>query len=207
MRKLAVALVAFAFASSAFAAEGPLMVRARYLHVAPQQGSKEIANLVPKDGIAVEPKNIPEVDFTYFVTPNIAAELILTFPQAMDVTAKKSVLGPVDLGSVTILPPCLTVQYHVLPSFGIDPYVGVGANLTLVTKQELGLNTHVKPSSSIGFVAQAGADLKLSDHFYFNIDVKYVTMSFDVKDRTTGTKLTTLTVDPFLYAVGLGYRI
>lgn len=205
MRKLAVALAVFvALTSSAFAAEGPLMLRFRRVYVEPANLSDPITALgVPKNQIEVEDKTIPEVDFTYFVLPNLAAELILTHPQKHAVTVN----GVGSLGNLTILPPCLTVQYHFLPNFVLRPYVGVGANLTLVTAQNLGLNTHIKPSRSIGYVAQVGADLKITDHVFVNADLKYVSMSFDVKDRATGTKLTTVDVNPLLWGLGIGYRI
>jgi outer membrane protein len=225
MRKLAVALVAFAFASSAFAAEGPLMMRFRRTVVDPSNGSSAISLDVgathigvEKNSVGVESKTIPEVDFTYFILPNVAAELILTHPQKLGVN-----LNGADLGSVTVLPPCLTAQYHFLPDFVLRPYVGVGANLTLVTAQNLSVDLpvgaggalvnvplHIKPSRSLGFVAQAGADLKVTDHVFINLDVKYVTMSFDVKVKggaLDGTKVTTVDVNPVLYSLGVGYRI
>lgn len=217
MKKFAVALaVLVSMTSSAFAAEGPLMMRFRRVVVDPANRSSAIdipaiGVHIPKNEVAVESKTIPEIDFTYFVLPNVAAELILTHPQKLDVT-----VGGGSIGSVTVLPPCLTVQYHFLPDFVLRPYVGVGANLTLVTAQDLSVTLptlgdtalHIKPSRSIGFVAQAGADLKITDHVFVNVDVKYVTMSFDVKVRGGDEmKVTKVDVNPMLYSLGIGYRI
>ena len=200
MRKFAVALAVLAsLTSSAFAEEGPLMVRLRGVYVQTANKSDAVGAL-QKNDIMVDSKLIPEVDFSYFFLPNLSAELILTAPQKHEVRAK----GNVSLGSVTELPPCLTAQWHFLPGAGVNPYVGVGANMTLITGQDLGglyLN-----KTSFGFVGQLGADLKLGGNLYANIDVKYVTMGFDVKAKADNSKVTTVTLDPWLVGMGLGYR-
>ena len=81
---------------------------------------------------------VPELDFTYFFTKNIAAELILaTTKHDVNTTASNisAVGGPtsadVDLGSVWLLPPTLTLQYHFNTEQGIRPYVGAGVNYTI----------------------------------------------------------------------------
>ena len=55
-------------------------------------------------------KTIPELDISYFFTPNIAAELVLTVPQEHRVY-----LNGTDIGSFKHLPPTLTLQYHFMP--------------------------------------------------------------------------------------------
>ena len=62
----------------------------------------------------------PEVDFSYFLTDNVAFELIAATTRH-DVSASDTVLGHVDVGSVWVLPPTLTVQYHFLPSSASAP--------------------------------------------------------------------------------------
>ena len=58
----------------------------------------------------VSSKTIPEIDISYFFTPNIAAELILTYPQKHDVT-----LDGNNIGTFKHLPPTLSLQYHFMP--------------------------------------------------------------------------------------------
>ena len=79
---------------------------------------------------------MPEFDITYFFTPNIAAELILTYPQKHDVE-----LGGTGIGSVKHLPPTLTLQYHFNPTGTIRPYVGLGANYTRFSSVDLDAGT------------------------------------------------------------------
>lgn len=68
-------------ATPALAEEGRFMVRVRAVSLEPANDSDAIPALgVPADAIHVNDRVIPEVDFTYFLTKNIAAELVLTYP-------------------------------------------------------------------------------------------------------------------------------
>jgi len=55
---------------------GPWMVRLRAVRVNTDHGGA-----AGDAGVKVSSKTIPEVDVSYFFTPNLAAELILTYPQ------------------------------------------------------------------------------------------------------------------------------
>ncbi|MCP2936874.1 hypothetical protein NK983_29725, partial [Salmonella enterica subsp. enterica serovar Typhimurium] len=81
--------------------EGNWMVRARALYMNPDNDNSGGLGL-PID-VEAENKTFPEIDITYFFTKNIAAELILTYPQKHDVE-----LGGVGIGSIKHLPPTLT---------------------------------------------------------------------------------------------------
>jgi len=201
MRKFALAFAALAsLCGTAMAAEGPLMVRLRGVYIIPADGSKAESGL-PKDAITVSKKLIPEVDFSYFFTPNISAELILTYPQEHDVK-----LSGTKIGTVTHLPPVLSAQYHFIPGGMINPYVGLGLNLTLITDQKLAGGALKISDSSVGVSGQVGADIKVAEQIYVNVDVKYVTMGYDVKVKASGAKVTSIDVSPWLLGVGLGYR-
>jgi len=189
--------------------EGPWMVRVRAVNIQPANNSDAYSPLgIPSNGIHVSSKTIPEVDFSYFFTKNFSAELILTYPQSHDVTATSTALGVVNynIGSFKELPPTLTAQWHFLPGQMVNPYVGVGLNLTLLSSVKLNVPTVgalTLASSSVGPAAQAGVDIKVADHWYINVDVKYVGLSSDVKFN--GTKISTVNVNPMLYGVGVGY--
>jgi outer membrane protein len=182
-------------APSAQAADGPWMVRGRVLSF-----QADITNDPAVAGAKVEVDNtvFPEVDFTYFFTKNIAAELILTYPQKLDVT-----LEGTKIGSLKALPPTLTVQYHFMPDATFRPYVGVGVNVTLISSVDLPSGVDVD-SSSVGPAVQIGADVKMADKWFLNFDLKKVYIKTDV--TVSGAKLTTLKIDPLLASVGVGYR-
>ena len=206
MKKLfCLATLTLALGSAVARAEdGPLLVRLRGVRIAPANKSDAITALgVPADAIHVSSKTIPEVDFTYFLTPNVAAELILTYPQKHDV-----LLSGTKLGSFKHLPPVLSLQYHFAPAGTIRPYLGVGVNLTLISDVKLavpGVGALDLDGSSVGMAGQAGCDVKLGDRLFLNGDLKYVALRSDVK-LAGGAKVSAVQVDPWLISIGLGYR-
>lgn len=75
---LALAVLCAMTSGAAFAqqvAEGSWLVRARAVHLdSANNGAAGDA------GVSINDKWIPEVDVSYFFTPNLAAELVLTYP-------------------------------------------------------------------------------------------------------------------------------
>lgn len=197
------ALMAFSASASAQTTEGPWMVRVRALSLTAANKSDAIPSLnVAADRITVSDKVFPEVDVAYFFTRNIAAELVLTYPQQHDVK-----LNGNKIGSFKHLPPTLLAQYHFIPDGAVRPYVGVGANLTLISDVDIrvpSVGALDLESSSVGAAAQIGADIKLMPGKYLNVDVKKVMIGSDV--TLNGSKVSAVKVDPFLVSIGLGIR-
>ncbi len=112
----------WAQSASSEQADGNWLVRVRAVHL----DSANKGSTTPDLGLSMNDKWLPEVDFSYFFTPNWAAELILTVPQKQKLYANGT-----QIGSFKHLPPVLTLQYHVtgLP-YGIKPYEGDGVNYT-----------------------------------------------------------------------------
>ena len=106
--------------------EGPWLVRARAVHL--DMANKDGTGL----GLSVNNKTIPEVDVSYFFTPNLAAELVLTVPQKQTVS-----LGGASIGTFKHLPPSLLLQYHFTGLGAYKPYVGAGVNYTRITSVNL----------------------------------------------------------------------
>ena len=182
-------------AQSALATEGPWLVRVRATYMLNDNGnSPELA----LGQVEAKDRWIPEFDISYFFTDNIAVELVLTWPQKVDIS-----LGGTEIGSVKALPPTLLLQYHFMPNETFRPYAGVGINYTSFSSQELpsGIDTS---SSSWGPAVQVGFDYQLAPRWYLNADIKYVWMDTGV--FAGGTKVTTLDINPWLLSVGIGYR-
>lgn len=195
---LIIALAALgALSGQAMAEQSPWLVRARAVHI-DTANKFDTTSALATDSVHVSNKTIPEVDISYFFTPNLAAELVLTYPQKHDVTLADGT----PVGSFKHLPPTLSVQYHFTPEAQFSPYVGAGVNYTRISHVELGgLNLE---KNSYGLSLQAGVDYKLDKNWSLNLDVKKVQIRSDLSSG--GSKLGTVKVDPWLVGVGVGYR-
>ena len=71
-----------ASAQSALSPEGPWLVRVRATYVSTDNGNDPTLSL---GQVEVKSRWIPEFDVSYFFTKNIAAELVLTWPQNVDI--------------------------------------------------------------------------------------------------------------------------
>lgn len=207
-------LIAAGFASATVvqAAEGPLMVRVRALSMKVDNHNSK-TDVVPALGtLEAEDKVFPEVDFTYFITKNLAAELILTYPQRHDLK-----FAGTGIGSIKHLPPTLTLQYHFLPEGTVRPYVGAGINYTrfmsvrINAQPAVGVDAPIDVDrNSFGLAGQVGVDFKVADNWFINLDAKYVRIKADNVRITggvlAGTKVTDLGINPWLLSAGVGYR-
>ena len=168
------------------------MMRVRAIDISP-----DVSTSPTLAGLDVSDEWVPEVDFTYFVTPNIGVELILG-------TARHEVtLGNQSLGKLNHLPPTLTLQYHFQPTPSIKPYVGAGVNYTRFYNVDLAPGLSID-NNSFGGALQAGVDIAVTKNGYINLDVKKIWIDTDVK--ANGAKLTTLDIDPVVWGIGYGFR-
>jgi outer membrane protein len=229
MKKAMISLmVAAAFIPALSHAEaGDWVVRIRAADVSPDESSKLGSTVngalgagTMSDGakLEVDSNVIPELDISYYFTKNIAAELILAVGTRHDVKVSGDSLATVGnqgLGSVNLLPPTLTAQWHFNPDQMIDPYVGAGVNATLGMDRNLSFSSGAVAGKPIkidhwmfGPALQAGVDINLKDGWLINADVKKVWMKTDVKtDLGTGwTKIDSLDVDPWVFGIGIGKR-
>ncbi|QEL57639.1 OmpW/AlkL family protein [Chromobacterium paludis] len=202
MKKLALAAMIGMISASAFAAQGDILARFRVINVDPS-ASWSNSGVVP--GLSVDAKNdtVPELDFTYMITNNIGAELIL------GTSRHKITANGGDIGKVSVLPPTLTLQYHFMPEATFRPYVGAGLNYTRFYSSglsALGTPLSVK-NNSFGPALQAGADIAINKDWFFNVDVKKLWIQTDVTaDKLAGAKLGTLHVDPWVFGIGIGTK-
>lgn len=221
--------VAFAAPMFAHAEAGDWVVRIRAVNVSPNEDSdlgktvnKNVAPVMsPGAELTVSDKVIPELDISYYITKNIAAELILALGTRHNVSIEDdnlATLGNQGLGSVNLLPPTLTAQWHFNPDQMIDPYVGAGINYTNFLDKNLRVNsgalagTKIKvDSDSWGWALQAGVDINLKDGWLINADLKYVTIDTDVelKNPLAGgawTKIDDLDINPWVVGIGIGKK-
>ena len=201
MKRQLVAL-AIAAALSPLAAQaqdsGDWIVRARAVSLTSE--NKDSTGL----DLSINDRVIPEVDISYFLNPNFALELILTYPQKHDVKSAGA-----KIGSFKHLPPTLTAQYHFTSLGGWRPYVGLGLNYTHISDVQFdpAVDAALQPTlkkDSFGLAAQLGADVPVGGGWLLNVDIKKVQIGTTV--YSFGAKAGELKVDPWLASIGFGKR-
>jgi outer membrane protein len=199
----ALAVAGLVSAGAVYADDSGFMVRARAVSISWDNANKSGLDSIPVVG-KVEAKDlwIPEVDISYFFNKNLALELVLTYPQTIDI--QTSNLG--KIGKVDALPPSLMLQYHFSDLGAFKPYVGAGLNYTLFTKKsfDTALGKISVDQTSLGLAGQVGFDYFLTKNVALNVDVKYIQMATDVK--LDGAKIGKLGLNPITAGVGIGYR-
>lgn len=172
-------------------------VRIRAINVSPDESSS--VNI----GGHVDASNriAPEIDFTYFLTDHLAAELIAA-------TTKHDLkyTGNVDLGDAWILPPTLTLQYHFTPDSKFSPYIGAGINYSMFYNEKAKSPfTDLKIDGNWGVAAQAGADYWINENWGLNLDVKKLWLNVDAS-LNNGAIKADVDLDPWIIGTGVTYR-
>lgn len=190
---LALAILCAMTSGAAYAQQqdGQWLVRARAVHIDSDNGGAAGAA-----GVSINNKWIPEVDVSYFFTPNFAAELILTYPQKHDVR-----LNGGKIGTLKHLPPSLLGQYHFTGMGAFKPYVGAGINYTRFSNVDIAGGALTVKKNSWGAALQVGFDYALDKNWSLNFDVKKLYI-----DTTVSNGIGKFKVDPLLVGVGVGYR-
>jgi outer membrane protein len=224
-RLLAVSALSALVSSSAMAHEaGSWIFRAGIGTVAPDSD-----NLVLPDFPAAGIVSTVEVDDgtsltlsgTYMFTPNWAFDILASWPFSHDIDLTVVDTGPsgsttsLKIGETDHLPPTFSVQYHFLPDAVFQPYVGAGFNYTTLFNTDvtaeltdlLGV-TSLDLDDSFGLALQLGADWNLDNNWLINFDLRYIDIETDaeVSDGTTTAEVGTVAIDPYVFAINVGYR-
>ncbi len=182
---------------------GDILVRLRMASLAPDTSgtTREVGGAAE-----VNQDTVPELDFTYFFTDNIAAELILATTRHR-VSVLNSSSGNLDLGEVSLLPPVLTLQYHFTPKAKFSPYLGAGLSYVMFYDVDKGAGlTGVKYKDSLGYAFQAGLDVAIDDRWSLNFDIKKIYVDTNITVNNGGINAPGVDLDPWVFSVGFGYR-
>lgn len=198
-------LVAFiaGFSFSAYAdgadylSKDRFQVRVRALGVVPQE--KSTVNI--GGDVKVSNAITPEVDLSYFFTPDISAEIIAG-------TARHSLThsSGASLGETWILPPTVTLQYHFMPDSKFHPYLGAGVNYSIFYHENTAAGfSDLNLDNAFGPVAQAGFDYWLNKNWGVNFDVKKIWLNVDASLNNGGVRAD-VDLDPWLIGAGVSYH-
>ena len=184
---------------------GTLMVRFRAIGVIPEDNS---SSTTVGGHVSVTSQPAPEVDFSYFFTDHIAAELIAATTRH-ELKAVGTAVGDVDVGSTWVLPPTVTLQYHFTPHSRFSPYIGVGVNASLfyATHPSRPVVTDLKLVDRFGEAVQIGFDYNIRGHWFLNFDAKQIFLNTKADAVTVlGPVSAKTSLDPLVIGAGVGYR-
>jgi outer membrane protein len=186
--------------------QSPWLLRARLLGVFPDDSSTDITTIGGEADVGEA--YTPDMDITYFITDNIAAELVFLAYAQHDVEVKGGDVDGLDLGSFDLIPPIIAAQYHFMPQSAFRPYAGAGLSYIWIPNEDSGDADAVRYDDGvIGYALQAGFDYFFSDNWCINFDLKKIWVEVDVEvDALDTTVKTTVDVDPLLVGIGVGYR-
>lgn len=162
---------------------------------------------------------------TYMFTENWAFDILAAWPFTHDVDLDATIFdgvstdsGTVPFGEVEHLPPTFSIQYHFAPDAMFQPYVGLGVNYTTFLSEDLHPDVveagivDFSLDDSFGVAAQVGADWMFSDQWLVNFDFRWINIESDITATVddglsppeTG-KLGTVEIDPWVFAINIGY--
>jgi len=196
MNKVLLALIAITCGTNSFADTGDWLIRAGGSLVAPKSNNHTLVGV--EDGYMVT------FNATYFVTNQFAIEVLAALPFSHDIDLN----GGSRVGETKQLPPTISAQYHFLPDNNIRPYVGAGLNYTIFFEEHTTgalAGTRLELDDSLGWAAQLGVDIDLTDKVFLNAEVRY--LDIDTKASVNGAGIGTVDIDPYLFGVSLGIRL
>lgn len=176
------------------------------------------------------------LNFAYMITDQIGIELLGATPFNHNVKVKGTSLAAVDpsianvangrLGKITHLPPTLSLVYYPAdPKQAFQPYVGIGLNYTWIYNEKLSNSakhgtaqySNFKVRNSWGWAAQIGADYMITDKVMLNAQIRYIDIDTRASVSVNGLynaglapapsrAKVDLSVNPWVYMVGIGYK-
>ena len=155
------------------------------------------------------------LDAEYMFTEHLGADLFVPTYFSNDIQLKNTPLGnSARIGETDVFTPILGLNWHFNPGGPIRPYLGVGVNWTDFSGEEIsnravGLpaNSRLDIDQAWGPAGRIGVDIGTDEHWFLNLDVRYVDLDTDVEARVpSGISTTTVPVgeaniDPWLYGI------
>ena len=222
---LSITLAAAALSAEQVAAyePGDLIVRAGIATVAPDESSSALNIPALGGDIAGSSADVDSntqlgITGTYMLNNRWGLGLLAATPFSHDVDATTGDLGlgTVGAGTVKHLPPTLTLQYFPLAADSpFQPYVGAGVNYTVFFGESVDRELEsvlgrgkLDLDNSWGLALEAGIDIALGDQWLLNAAVWYLDIETDAafKFDSGVTVDTNVDIDPWVYALTLGYK-
>jgi outer membrane protein len=178
------------------------MVRVRAIGVLPDSSAK----LNIRGGAHISDDVMPEIDFSYFFTPNLAVEVICCASHHK--IRGRGAIDGLKIGDTWVIPATVTAQYHFTNFGKFKPYVGAGVNYSIYFKEDGGpAISHLKLKNSVGVAAQVGFDYMIDEHWGVNFDLKKIYMEPKIRLTAGGADVRgKAKINPWVTGVGVTYR-
>lgn len=194
----ALATLGWSGAANAFTLHDHLQVKVGVATVNPDEDAD--VSVIGGD-VNISNEVVPTVQLEWFFTDHISAELLCCVT-THDVYATGG--GGVDLGSVTLFPPTVTVKYRWNTEGKLQPYLGAGVNYTHFFNEDEPSGTTVEYDDSWGPALQVGADYRLNDRWSLNLDARRLWINTDV--TVNGAVEADVDINPWVVTAAVGYR-
>jgi outer membrane protein len=229
------ALAAFSLPAAAQSA-GSNVFGVGWFHIAPNDSSEPLrfsqpafVGTIPGSGASIDSADTLGLAITHFWTDNFATTLDAGIPPRFHLKAEGAVLasqGVTDIGSAKQWSPAIVAKWF----FGdakskFRPFIGAGVSYVWYTGVELSQpfqnaatitgatgTSSAHLSSSWAPVANVGATYNFDDNWSLSLSVSYIPLKTNADVTTTGggagttVAHTTLTIDPLVTFLSVGYR-
>jgi len=197
---------------------GTFVLRGGVGTVDPKSKNLTFSDGVDEVGVSVDKATSMTLSGTYMFSENWAFDVLAAAPFKHDINATVDIgEGPETekIAETKHLPPTFSIQYHFSPDSNFQPYMGLGLNWTTFFSTKFVpemIDEEVAKlyiDDSFGIAAQIGGDWKVGDRMVVNLDVRWMDIESDISIGGPGIegkeKLGTIEIDPWVYALNLGY--
>jgi outer membrane protein len=177
-----------------------LLLRGVYLEPQNHSVSEDQSQLHLDGGAYVE------LSASWFMTPVFSMELSLAQVSNFDATIEEP-NAAIESGHIRMMPNTWTLRYHFAPGSTVRPYLGAGLHYTTLAIHPVVNNSSVGiERSKVGWVLQAGVDVRLSPEWILNADVRYLGSLDPELSVNGGSQHITGYINPLLFGAGVAYR-
>jgi outer membrane protein len=147
----------------------------------------------------------------YYVAPDWSVALTLGAPPTAKIYGDGTLTNAGELAEASYGPAILALQYHLPTRSRFQPYVGLGANYTLITHNRDAAIQHVHVDNGTGVAVQAGVEYRLSSRYALFVDAKKIWVGVDARgfaQTPTGLAPATshVTLNPVIWNMGMSFH-
>ena len=182
--------------------------------IIPNDDASELGDIADSD-VSVESAPTLGITFDYQFSPHWSAEFLGIIPTQHDIDGKGTLSDIGEIADVKVLPPTLTLKYHLNNGSAFKPFVGAGINHTIFfdkdvtqgTDTALSGETKLGVDNSWGLALPVGFDFDLGNNWLLSSSVWYIDIDADAYLETGNVRRDIeIDIDPWVIMFGIGKR-